>query len=92
MEWDVYHGKMNAAMHLAIDDKLFERAKQGRHSLLLPEYTQDSIVLSKRQHPSDYIGNGNPGVGDSSGSGTGSRATSFSTSGAIERVTRHSDS
>jgi lipoate-protein ligase A len=57
-QWDVYAGEMDAATHLALDELLFARAKQGKYTLLLPEYHQPMLVLAHDQHAADYIGNG----------------------------------
>ncbi len=56
--WQVYTGAMDAAMHLALDEVLFSRAKEGTYSLLLPNYSSPCIVLAHDQHIRDYLGDG----------------------------------
>lgn len=56
MVWEVYGGKMDAATHLALDEVVFERAKHGHYTLLLPDYDRPMLVLAHDQHPADRIG------------------------------------
>ncbi len=58
MTWRVYMGSMDAALHLALDEVLFSRAKKGEYTLLLPDYSSPCVVLAHDQHISDYLGDG----------------------------------
>lgn len=58
MAWNAYYGKIDGAIHLALDELFFEQAKKGKYTLLISEYTKPLVVLCHAQHTNDYLGNG----------------------------------